>query len=77
MVTSNGEYADSIQVRVLFEALGISEKEGVKLAPPGKPGDFVSVDVALRWLDAVAEAGGSCGVRARFLRVRLILGAVG
>jgi hypothetical protein len=77
MVTSNGECADSIQVRVLFEALGIDENDGGDLTPPGKPGDFISYDAAVRWLDAVAEAGGACGVRARFLRVRLILGAVG
>ncbi|HEU4407518.1 MAG TPA: hypothetical protein VFS43_19790 [Polyangiaceae bacterium] len=77
MTIARGEQASPIQVRELFEALGINETQGRKLAPPGEPGDYISVDVALRWLDVVATAGGASGVRARFLRVRLILNSAG
>lgn len=77
MAAFSGEHSNVVQVRELLEALGANDKEGCKLTLPGKPGDYISVHTALRWLDVVAEAGGAYGVRARFLRVRLILSSAG
>ncbi len=77
MAAPGTERTNSVQVRELLAALGVAEGRWRELSAPGAPGDHVDVDVALRWLDRLAEAGGACGVRARFLRVRLILNSVG
>lgn len=77
MATVRAETPGTVRVSELLDALGVSEKERRKLSPPGTPGERICIDAALRWLDAVAEGGGVCGVRARFLRVRLILDEAG
>lgn len=76
MPTLGAERTRLVQVRELLDALGVAEERWREVMAPGAPGERVEVDVALRWLDRLAEAGGSCGVRARFLRVRLILTSV-
>jgi hypothetical protein len=77
MAVSFSEQAGSVLVRELLEALGVGQRQECTVPPPGKPSDYVGVDAALQWLDQVAEAGGAYGVRARFLRVRLILNSAG
>lgn len=59
----------------LVESLGLTHQAALDLAMPvGVDGD-VDVEAALVWLEGLAGQKGPLAIRARFLRVRLLLRA--